>query len=146
MSSVGVSLPFVGTFRVGIVRGLAGAIVSWVMALVGAYLAAVVIEKLAPRFQSSGSTVQALKLVVYAFTPVWVAGVLNLIPALSALTLLAALYAVYLFYLGLPALMNTPSDKVFPYMLVSAVAIILVSLVLGLLTTTMVGVSGYRGF
>jgi hypothetical protein len=139
MSIVGVTVPFLGTVRTGLVRGVAGAIVSWVLALVGAYIAAVVIEKLAPTFQSTGSTVQALKLVVYAMTPVWVAGVVLLIPGLRILRLLAALYAVYLFYLGVPVLMHTPSHRVLPYMGVSALVIILVSIVLGVLGAPFVG-------
>ena len=60
-------------YRRGIISGLVAAILSWVFALVGAYVGAFVIEKLAPTFKSSGSTIQALKLVVYASTPVWVA-------------------------------------------------------------------------
>jgi hypothetical protein len=140
MSVIGMSLPFMGTYRVGIVRGLVGAIVSWVFALVGAYIGAIVIEKLAPTFKSSGGTVQALKLVVYASTPVWVAGVLNLIPALSPLIIIAALYAVYLFYLGLPAVMKTPSDQVIPYMIVAAIVIIVITLCLGLVAAAISGV------
>src|SRR5262245_27952441 len=141
-SVVGISVPFVGTFRVGIVRGLANAIVYWVFALVGAYIAAVVIEKLAPTFKSSGGTVQALKLVVYASTPVWVAGVLSLIPALSPLIIIAALYAVYVFYLGLPRLMHTPSDQVIPYMVVSALVMIVVTVCFGIVTGVIAGVGG----
>ena len=57
---VGVPLPFAGTIRVGFFSGLSGAIVQFVFALVGAYIAAVVIEKLAPTFKSSGDTTQAL--------------------------------------------------------------------------------------
>ena len=129
--------------RTGFLTGLVGAVVSWAMALVGAYVAAVVIEKLAPTFQSRGSTVQSLKLVVYSMTPVWVAGVLNLVPPLAALTILAAVYAIYLFYLGLPPLMNTPQEQVIPYMLVSAVLVILVSFVLGLVAASLVGGGGY---
>ncbi|HXI28652.1 MAG TPA: Yip1 family protein [Vicinamibacterales bacterium] len=145
-SVIGLSLPFVGTYRVGIVRGLANAIVSWVLTLVGAYLAALVIEKLAPTFKSSGSTIQALKLVVYASTPVWVAGVLNLIPALSPLIVIAALYAVYLFYLGLPHLMQTPSDQVIPYMIVSALVVIVVTVCFALVTSIVAGVGGSYAF
>jgi len=63
MSVVGISVPLLGTIRTGIVRGAAGAIVSWVFALAGAWLAAMVVEKLAPTFQSRGSMVHALKLV-----------------------------------------------------------------------------------
>jgi hypothetical protein len=139
LTVVGISVPFLGTVRSGMASGLAGAVVSWVFALVGAWIAAIVIEKLAPTFQSSGTTVHALKLVVYAMTPVWVAGVLNLIPALGVLTLIAALYAIYLFYLGLPVLMTTPSEKVVPYMIVSALVIIVVSLCLGAVTAAIVG-------
>jgi len=141
-SVIGVSVPFVGTFRVGIVRGLANAIVYWVFALVGAYIAALVIEKLAPTFKSSGSTLDALKLVVYASTPVWVAGVLNLIPALSVLIIIAALYAIYVFYLGLPHLMHTPADQVIPYMVVSALVMIVITVCLAVLTGIVAGVGG----
>src|SRR5262245_60528826 len=84
---------------------------TWVFGLVGVWLAAIVIERLAPNFGSRGGTVQALKTVVYASTPVWIAGVLALAPPLGALVLLAALYAIYLFYVGLPIVMHTPSDK-----------------------------------
>lgn len=128
---VGMALPFLGTVRVGIGRGLATAVVSWVMALVGVFLAAVIVDRLAPTFKSQSTQAQALKLVMYAYTPVWVAGVLNLVPALAVLILLAALYAVYLFYIGLPVLLKTPSDQVIPYMAVSALVIIVVSIVLG---------------
>ena len=137
---VGVTVPFAGNLRSPIASSLAGAIVSWCLALVGAWLAAIVIEKLAPTFQSSGTTVQALKLVVYSATPVWIAGVLNLVPALAVLTLLAALYAIYLFYLGLPALMATPSDKVVPYMAVSALVMIVLSFVMGAIAASVTGI------
>jgi hypothetical protein len=144
MTVIGIST-FVGTIRTGMVRGAAGAIVSWVFALAGAWLAAMVIEKLAPNFQSRGSMVQALKLVVYSMTPVWVAGVINLIPALAPLGIIAALYAVYLFYLGLPVMMGTPEDKVVPYMAVSALVIIVLSVVLGAFAAAITGLSGGYG-
>jgi Yip1-like protein len=143
MSVVGVSVPFLGTVRTDVVRSLAGAIVSWVLSLVGTWLAGLIVEKLAPTFQSRSDPVQALKLVIYAMTPVWVAGVLNLVPALGILVILAALYSIYLFYLGLPPVMGTPPDKVIPYMAVSAVVVIVVSIVLGMITAAAVGVGGY---
>jgi len=143
---IGVTVPLSGTTRTGFVSGLVGACVSWVMALVGAYIAAIVVERLAPTFQSRGGTVQALKLVVYAMTPIWIAGVLNLIPPLGLLTIFAALYAIYLFYLGLPPVMHTPAEQVIPYMLVSAVLVIIVSFVLGLVVAALTGVGGYAMF
>src|SRR5262245_17205767 len=68
MSLIGVSMPFLGSYRVGLVRGAASAVVTWVLGLVGAWIAAIIIEKLAPTFNSRGNTAQALKLVVYAST------------------------------------------------------------------------------
>jgi len=143
MSVVGISVPLAGTYRVGIVRGFVGAVISWVFALIAAYIAALVVEKLAPSFKSQGSLVQALKLVVYASTPVWVAGVLNLVPALSPLAIIAGLYAIYLFYLGLPAMMSTPADNVVPYMIVSALVVIIVTIVLGACAALISGAGAY---
>ncbi len=143
MSIVGVSFGFMGRYRVGLVRGLANAIVFWVLGLVGCWVAAVIIEKLAASFQSRGDTAQALKLVVYASTPVWVAGVLNLVPALGVLILVAALYAIYLFYLGLPIVMQTPTDKVVAYMIVSAIVVLAVTIVVGMLAGAIAGVTTY---
>jgi hypothetical protein len=128
---IGVSLPFVGRVRTGITTGLVSAVLQYGLALVSCYLAAFVIEKLAPKFASKGDIVQALKLVAYAYTPAWVAGVLGIIPVLGVLVLLASLYSIYLFYLGLPELMQTPADKVVPYMVVSALVIIVLSIVAG---------------
>jgi Yip1 domain len=146
MSIVGVSLPLMGTIRTGLVPGLAGAVVRFVLGLVGVYVSAIIIEKLAPTFQSKGDTTQALKLVVYASTPMWIAGVLQIIPALGLLAILAALYAVYLFYLGLPPLMHTPADKVIPYMVVAAIVIFVINLCFGIVVAAVTGMGGYRGF
>lgn len=139
MSMIGVTLPFVGTYRYPLAHGLTMAILQYVLGLVGIYVAAVVIDKLAPTFQSQSSTIQALKLVAYASTAGWVAGVLNIIPVLSILGVLAGLYGIYLFYLGVSPLMKTPSEKVIPYMVVSAIVIIVVMVVVGVCATAITG-------
>ena len=143
---IGGSIIGYGFVRVGLVRGFANAVVTWVLGLIGCWLAAMVIERLAPTFGSRGNTAQALKLVVYASTPVWIAGVLRLIPPLTALSLIAALYGLYLFYIGLPAVMHTPADKVIPYMAVSAVAVILVVIVFGFFASAITGVGQMATF
>jgi hypothetical protein len=128
-----------GWTRTPVVAGVIGAIVGYVLALVGVYIAAFIVDKLAPTFDSQPNLMQALKLVAYAYTPAWVAGVAYLIPGLGTLiVLLGSLYSIYLFYLGLPVMMKTPEAKVIPYMLVAAVVIIVLSVVMmvlvGLLT------------
>lgn len=141
MTLIGVTVPLVGQIRTPMVSGLAGMIVGYVLSLVGIFLAAFIVDKLAPSFQSSGGMVQALKMVAYASTPSWVAGVLQLIPLLGALALVAALYGVYLFYLGLPSVMRTPPDKVIPYMVVSAIVIIVISVVTASISGIFMGAS-----
>lgn len=136
-SIIGVTMPFSGPYRTPMVNGISLMIVSYVMGLVGVYINAMVIEWLAPKFGSSGSRVDALKMVAYASTPMWVAGALNVLPLLGMLVLLAMLYGIYLFYLGLPVVMKTPPDQVVGFMVVAAVVMIVVSLVMASVSTAL---------
>ncbi len=124
---------------------LGSLIVSYVLTLVGVGITAVIVEKLAPTFQSSGDLAQALKLVAYSQAPFWVAGVLNLIPFVGVLTLLVGLYGLYLVYLGMPTVMKTPPDKVLPYVLVVIGISIVVWIVIAVVTSTIVGSGAMLG-
>ncbi len=150
MTVIGIPVPFAGTIRMGVAYGITSAVIQYVLTLVGVYVAAFVIDKLAPTFQSQPNLVEALKLVAYASTPAWVAGVLNLIPALSILVLLASLYGIYIFYLGVTPTMKTPADKVIPYMVVAAIVIIIVWVVVAAITAALTGAfftgARYGGF
>jgi uncharacterized membrane protein (DUF485 family) len=145
-SLVGMPLPFGGSVRIGIFSGIAHMVVSWVLALVGVYVAALIINKLAPTFESTPNDLQALKLVAYAYTASWVAGVFLVIPALGILAGLAGLYSIYLFYLGLPVMMKTPQAKVIPYMVVSAVVIIVLFFVMAMVAAALTGVGAMTAF
>jgi hypothetical protein len=140
---IGVTVPFVGTIRTPIVQAVVTAVFSYVFALVGVYIAAFVVDKLAPTFDSKPDFTQALKLVAYAYTPVWIAGVLNIIPVLGILVLLAALYSVFLFYLGLPVMMKTPEPKVIVYMIVAAVVMLVVGFVMAAISLAMAGMFAF---
>jgi hypothetical protein len=141
MTFVGLNVPFVGAVRTPIGSGITALIFGYVIALFGTYLAAFIVDRLAPGFQSSGGIIQSLKMVAFASTPAWIAGVLRLVPALSMLILLAALYGVYLFYLGLPSVMKTPPGKVIPYLAVSAVVVIVISVVMTSISGIFIGVA-----
>jgi hypothetical protein len=133
-----ISMSILGSmlFRVPMVTGVLAAVVGYALSLAGVYLSALIIDKLAPNFQSQSNMLQALKLVAYASTASWVAGLGNVIPILGILVALAgALYGVYLFYLGLPVMMKTPPDKVIIYMIVSAVIIFVIYVVIGIVVT-----------
>jgi hypothetical protein len=75
ISIVGVSIPMVGTFRDSIGFGLVEAIVFYVLAFVIAYVMALITNVLAPIFRAQKNQPNALKLVVYSMTPIWVVGV-----------------------------------------------------------------------
>ena len=141
MSFIGLNTGFLGTIRTPIVRGVVGMVVTYVLTLAMVYVAALVVSKLAPTFQSKSDDFQALKLVAYAQTAGWIAGVLAVIPALGVLAIIGGLYSIYLCYLGLPVMMKTPQDKVIPYMVVSAIVVIVLAIVVGLCTSAIIGAS-----
>ena len=117
----------------GLASGLFGGFVHYVMTFVLLYAMAILIDGLAPNFSGRKSQPNALKLTVYAMTPVWLAGVFALVPGLGFLRALAFLYAVYVFWLGLPILMKCPSERQGPYALAVVVSAILLSIVVSAL-------------
>jgi len=135
---VGVSTAFTGTMRVGIVWGLVAAILHIVMAVVMVYVLAFIIDALAPSFGAQKAFPQAFKVAAYAYTPVWVMGIVQVLPLLGILVLIAALYAIYLLYLGLQAVMGAPGEKAAGYtavvVIVGIVVSIIVSAVIGAVT------------
>lgn len=130
---------FLGTARYSLGAGLYAGVLQYVSSLIAPFVSAFIIEKLAPTFKSSGDTTQALKLVAYASTPMWLAGIFNISVFLMPLLLIAGLYGIYLFYLGLPPVMKTPLDSVVPYMVVAALVIIVVYIVLASIVAAISG-------
>ena len=127
---------FIGTSVLGIkvggtiAFGLKGAITSYITMVGGAYLAAWIINLLSTSFGSEKNFDQAFALVVYAYTPMYVAGVFYIFPSLAILATLAGLYGLYILYIGLQPMMKTPADKTVVYFIVSLVCLIVVWMVL----------------
>src|SRR5690606_35263791 len=128
---IGVSVPTLPTYRTPVTTGLIAAVWSVAMAVIGVFVCAFIANALAPTFGSEKSDAQALKLAAYSFTPVWVAGLLQIFPPLGILALFAGLYAIYLLYLGLPVLMHTPADKAIGYTIVLVVCAVIAMFVIG---------------
>lgn len=136
----GHGIPLTGlTWRPSPLAAVTGLVVSYVLSLLGVALTSFIVEKLAPSFQSKGDLAQAMKVVVYAQTPVWVAGVLNIVPFLGILVILVGIYALYLAYLGLPVVMQTPQEKVVPYLVVVIVVTIVLWVVFGFISAAVIG-------
>jgi hypothetical protein len=100
---------------------------------------------LAPTFGGKSDLVQGLKLAVFASTPMMLAGIFNLLPALSILGLIVALYGLYVMYLGLPVLMKNPAEKTIPYMVVLVIASIVSAVVLFTLSNAFAPSMGSMG-
>lgn len=135
-SVVGITLPFVGgTYRVPFVSGLVAAVLMVALTAVGVVVCAYVIDALAPTFGAQKNLMQATKVAAYAPTAAWVAGILQIVPALGVLAILGALYTLYLLYLGLPRLMKCPSDKAIGYTAVVVITVIVIGFVAGMVST-----------
>jgi hypothetical protein len=133
MSLVGISIPFVGSFRVSIFTSISSAIVHYILTLVGVYVLALIIDALAPTFSGQKSLNQAFKVAAYSYTPGWVVGVVGIIPSLSPLMILG-LYGLYLLYLGLPVLMESPQEKSLGYTIAVIIAAIVIFMVIGFIS------------
>lgn len=141
MTLIGMSVPFVGNIRTPIVTGVTTLVLGFLVSLVSTFVIAQIINALAPSFGGEKNSAQALKVTAYAFTPAWLAGILNIVPMLGMLGIFAGLYSIYVLYLGLPVLMKAPKDKAVGYTVVSVLCAIVLSIVLGVVTTSIVGLT-----
>lgn len=129
------------SIRVSLMSAIVMGLMRFIMAFVGAYVLALIINALAPSFGSTQDQGQAHKLSVYSSTAGLLAGVFALHPQLSVLGILG-LYSAVLLYLGLPRLMKTPEDKRIGYFATIIVVAIVVFLVLGVVLGAIQGAVG----
>ncbi|HEY5756324.1 MAG TPA: Yip1 family protein [Steroidobacter sp.] len=141
MSVIGSSIMFAGTYRIGIGAGLTTMVLSYVLSLVMIYVLALIVDALAPTFGGQKNNIQALKLVVYAYTASWVAGIAQILPGLGILLMIAGgLYSIYLMYLGLPHTMKCPPEKAAGYTVVIVIIAIVVGAIIGVVVGSIAGV------
>jgi hypothetical protein len=139
-SLIGTHIPLVGTVRIGIVAGVSGMIVQYVISLTVVYLLALILNALAGTFSAQKDNMQALKSAAYASTAGWIAGGLVVVPYLGWLLALAGgIYGIYLLYLGLPVTMKCPPEKAAGYTAITVVCAIVLNLVVGAIVGTVTG-------
>ena len=125
-------------FRVsGLFWGSAMAIDNFITSLAVFWFGTYIVNALAPGFGSTRNTGKSARLVAYAYTPAWVAGLFYFVPSLQELVVLG-LYSVYLFYLGIPVLRPMRDDQRVTYTIVSAILLIIVRFVVGLLIVNLI--------
>ena len=127
----GLQVPFEGNRPVPFGVGLLQMVLAYLAALTMTYVAALVIDALAPTFGGTKNRMQALKTVSFAWTPVWLSGLFSLLPGFWILGFVGIAYAIFLLYLGLPVTMKAPEDRAGGYTATVVVLAILLSVVLG---------------
>lgn len=118
------------SYKPSLVGGVTTAIIAYVLALVGVWLLARIVDALAPNFGGVKNPVAATKVVAYAWTASFLAGIVGILPSLSILGLLG-LYSLYLLYLGLPKLMKSPPEKALGYTVVTCLCAIVIYIIVG---------------
>lgn len=133
-AEVAIQLSFLGV--------LLEAVTGYVLTFVFVWLSAAWVRVLAPAFGGLADSEQALKLVVYSGTAVWVAGITHLYPNLALPGgLLAGLYSGWTLYLGLPKLMRSEPENTLTYF----AAVLLGVMVLGVLQAAAVAKAAELG-
>ena len=126
---IGTSLIGFGGERIGIGLGLVRAVIVYVLTLIGVFVVAYIIDFLAGTFGARKNLESAMKVSAYAPTAAWVAGIFNIIPALSFLSILG-LYSLYLLYTGIAALMRPASSNALIYTIAVIICAIIVWVVI----------------
>jgi len=116
-------------YRPSIPWAISSAVLSFAGSLVGVYVMALIVDGLAPSFGGTKNQIQAFKVAAYSWTAAWVAGVFEILPAISWLSILG-LYSFYLLYKGLPRLMKAPADKATSYTVVAVICAIVINAVI----------------
>ncbi|GGB12179.1 Yip1 family protein [Puia dinghuensis] len=125
-------------FRIsGVYWGISMATNSFITSLVVYLLGTLLVDIIAPAFGAPRDLGRSAQLVAYSYTPAWLAGIFYALPGLQAGVALG-LYSVYLFYTGVPQLKKTPEDQRVAYTIVSAILLIIIRFLVGLLLSDLI--------
>lgn len=135
---------------IGITYMIAGAVIAFIAVLLSFYLTALIVDMLAPSFNSEKNMGKSAQLVAYSGTPSYIGGFLSFIPVIGSFISLAAwAYGIYLMYLGIGLLKKTPEDKKVVYLIVAFVIMIalyfLIAAILGAIIFGVIGAAIMAG-
>jgi hypothetical protein len=145
-----IGISYMGYTSRSIATGIQTGLVQLLSAVIGVYVLALIIDMLAPSFDSQKNFGRSLQLAVYSSTPQWIAGILVIFSVKASVLIgLLSLYAIYLLVTGMPVIKQTPKEKVAGYVIVTIIVMILLSLLLALILGAILGlffVGSVRGF
>lgn len=140
------SYAMMGLGAIGIMGAAIIGAISLGLGIVLLYAMIFAVNVISPSFNGKSDMTQSAKLMVYASTPSWVAGLI--VPALgmlgSLLGLAAIAYVVYLIYTGVKPVLDVPQEKsagltVVTVLIYIVLTIVLSMVIFGLLLTTIMG-------
>lgn len=140
-SGIGVIAPDGTLVRTPIFDGVFGATFGYAESFAIIVLLGLIINLLAPLFDASRNFGNAVKLAVFSYAPVWLAGVFLLLPGLRFLILFGC-YGAFVVWTGLPRLMKTPPQHAQIFALVIAVCAGALTLGAGAAQRAVFGTSG----
>lgn len=127
ISVLGFSMKF--TFM----QALTASIASFVISLISIWVVAFIANLLSPKHGGKDDMAAAFRLVAYAWTASWLAGIFQLVPMLSILGLVG-LYSLYLLYKGVTPVMGVPQEKAAVYTVLTILAAIVTMIIASFLT------------
>jgi len=133
-----IGVNYFGIRFAGINWGVYYAIAVLVRALASVFICAFVIDALAPSFGAEKNMGRSIQLVAYSLTPLWLGGLLAILPVIALIGVLAGLYGFYLLYIGMPKMKKVPEDKQVGYFVVSLVTMIVVYYIVELIMSKIV--------
>jgi len=108
-------------------------VVNYIFAVFAVYLVAYLTNYLIPFFGGEKNYGNALRLVAYTSTAIWLPGIFWLMPEFGKLAFILSLYCLYLGYLGLQVLMKCPEAKAFWLVIV----MLIIAMTLGIITQSL---------
>lgn len=119
--------------------GLSQGVISIISTIIAVFLAALVIDLLATSFKSEKNFGRSFQLVAFAWTPVWIGGIFNIIPAISIIGTLISIYALVLLYFGISEMKRTPEESKVGYFVVSLLVMIVAYFIVALIIGAIIG-------
>lgn len=139
-SIFGISAGFIN-YHVPVGLGILWLVLTYVLSLVGIYIVALSADLLAPSFGATKDMVASTKAIVFAETPVWVAGILYIVPSLGILATLAGIYGLVLLFMGLKTVKEVPKEKMVGYFIL----VLIISVVVMVLVGTIASAIAFAG-
>ncbi len=116
----------------GAMHIVANIIVDFVLAVATLYFVPQILAAIAPNFGGQNDSLNALKLYVFAATPMWLGMAIVAIPIIGWLAAIAGgIYGIYLFWQHFAQAMSIPEDKKIGYVLVSILVIVVIEFIIG---------------